>query len=141
MGFREHFATDAEIERTGVELDYGNGLILRIARAGGANAHYMKTFQSVTAAYKRAIEAETLPTEKGDELAREVFARSVLLGWEGVTKNDLYDDGDETPVEATMENKIKFFEALPDVFRDVQAQAAKAALFRRNIEEAELGNS
>jgi hypothetical protein len=141
MGFRKHFATDPSIERTGVELDYGEGMVLKIARAGGANVAYQKTFTAVTASYKRAIEAETLPVEKGNELAREVFARSVLLDWEGVTMDDLNDDGDMTPAPCTVENKIKFFNALPEVFRDVQEQATRAMLFRRNIEEAELGNS
>lgn len=140
MGFRKHFATDAKSEQQGVELDYGQGLILTIARAGGSNVQYQKTFQSVTAGYKRAIEAETLPPEKADMLLREVFARAVLLKWEGVTMDDLHDDGNMDPAPCTVENKIKFFEALPEVFADVREQATKAALFRRNIEEAELGN-
>jgi len=54
----------------------------------------------------------------------EAYAEAVILGWDGVAGPD------GAPLPFTRENAVKLMLDLPDLFRDVQEQATKAALFR-----------
>jgi hypothetical protein len=141
MGFRKQFATDPKLERDGLWLDYGDGRRLLCARAGGANKHYQRTMESVAAPFRRAIETKTLPPEQAEKILVEVFARSVVRGWEGVTQDDLDGSGDQTPVSFSVENCMKFFAALPEVLADVRGQIVEAQLFRAVLDEDDSKNS
>lgn len=140
-GFRKSFATDEKYEREGIVLDYGDGRKLRIARAGGANKRYQTVLEKVAQPFRRAIEAKAIPAEKSDEILREVFAKSIVLGWEGVTQDDLDGSGSNQPAPFTVDNCIAFLKALPDVFMEVREQAASAALFRSLVDEDAGKNS
>jgi len=131
----DKFATDKKAEQEGIILDYGDGLKIRIARAGGSNIKYEKLVQAKLRKYERQRQLDLLDIDTLRPILREVYAEAVVLGWEGVTDRD----GNEIPF--TKANAIKLFEDLPDLFEDIVVQAQKAALFRQNILEAEAGNS
>lgn len=148
MGMYDQFKTDGNLETQGIVLDYGDFRVT-IARAGGANKKFERTMEFKTKAYKRAIQTETLPNEKGKAILREVFAEAVVLNWE-VRKpgkkdgEDTWEVGIEGPsgdvLPFSAENVAATFKALPDLFADIQEQAGKVALFRAAVLEAEAGN-
>jgi hypothetical protein len=129
------FQTDktAEVEQ-GITLDYGS-FKFRIVRAGGANRKYTEALNRKLKPYRRQLENDTLDNDVALKAMAEVYADTVLLGWEGVTGPD------GQPLEYCRNNVIKILTDLPDLFRDVQEQANKAALFRAAEREEEAKNS
>lgn len=142
MGLYKLFSTDKNLEKGGIELDYGD-LKITIARAGGANKRFARLLEAKTKPYKRAIQTETLDPERALGLMREVFAESVVLNWEtkvdGKFKKGIENKKGEL-IPFNVENVIKTFENLPDLFTDIQEQAQKAALFREDIREEDAKN-
>ena len=131
----DKFATDKKAEQEGITLDYGDGLKIKIARAGGSNVKYEKLVQARLKKYERQRQLDLLEIDTLRPILREVYAEAVVLGWEGVT------DREGNPLPFNKANAVKLFEDLPDLFEDIVVQAQKAALFRQHILEAEAGNS
>jgi hypothetical protein len=147
MGLKKQFKTDEKLETEGIVLDYGDTRI-RIARAGGANKRYVKLLSRLTKPLRRAIATESLGDEQANDIMRVAFAKEVVLGWEtkvgdkwisGVDPQDAGVDGTDL-LPANADNYVKVFENLPDLFTDIQQQAAASTLFRAELDEAELGN-
>jgi hypothetical protein len=140
------FKADENREKTGVVLEYGfldkedgtpdptKPISIRIARAGGSNTAYTKRMEHKLKPYRRQIQTETMDTPLAEKLVREVYAETVVLGWENVT------DPDGKPIPFTVENCVNLFIALPDLFKDVQEQSQRSALFRAEILERDAGN-
>ncbi|HOK44370.1 MAG TPA: hypothetical protein PLK67_00460 [Bryobacteraceae bacterium] len=127
------FQTDKTLEKEGIILDYGDFKI-KIARAGGANVAFQKALASKIRPYKRQIDAGTIPDDVAEKLLLDVYAESVVLGWEGVT------DEKGKPLPFSKENVVKLFSDLPDLFRDVQNQAAAISNFRAEVTEDTIKN-
>lgn len=129
------FGTDKNLERTGIVLDYGDGLEIRIARAGGSNTRFEKATQQKMRKYSQQLKHDLLEPDQMREVMREVLAETVVLGWEGVT------DRQGKALEFTVPNCVQLFKDLPDLFDDVLEQSRKASLFKQQVLEDEAGNS
>lgn len=139
MSLYSMFQNDANLERDGIVLEYGVNaaklpISFRIARAGGSNEAYTKRMTHRMKPLRRQIQTETLDPETAKKVVMEVFVETVLLGWENV------DDADGNPLPFTRDNALKLFNDLPDLYLDITEQAQKAALFRKEIQEADAGN-
>ena len=128
------FKTDPKIEEKGVWIDYGDGVKVKIARAGGANAAFKKAVERHARKYRHQLRTGLMPADKADAVLREVFADTVILDWEGVT------DEDGNVLEFTRENVVKVLEDLPDFFQDLQEQASNIELFKAEVLEKDLKN-
>lgn len=142
MSMYDSFKTDPVLETDGVIIDYGSFRVT-IARAGGANKKFAKILDAKSKPYKRAIQTETLDTERGNDIVREAYAEAVILNWE-TKKDDKFVQGIESPDGGVMpfnkDNVLATFKALPDLFLDLQEQANKVAIFRKAIQETEAKN-
>lgn len=127
------FRTDKALEKEGIVLDYGDFKI-KVARAGGSNAAFQKALTAKVRPYKRQLDAGTIPDDVAEKLFLDVYAESVVLGWEGVT------DENGKPLPYSKENAVKLFSDLPDLFRDVQSQAASISNFRAEVTEDTIKN-
>lgn len=139
MSLYQKFETDRSLEKTGIELDYGPNskkqpTLIRIARAGGANDAYLKRMESKAKPHRRAIQHETIDKDTLAKIIREVYAETVVLGWSGV------EDREGNALEYSVENAVKLFTDLPDLFLDIQEQAQNAALFRVNLRDDDAKN-
>ncbi len=139
MSLYKQFATDKNVERDGVVLSYGKNsknknIEIRIARAGGANIRYTKLLEAAVKPYRRQLQNETMDNGVAEDITMRVYAQSVVLGWEGV------EDEKGNDMEFTVENCMKLFKDLPDLWADIQSQATRAALFRQDILEADAKN-
>lgn len=147
MSLFKQFKTDSKIEKEGILLDYGPNkdlpaneageypvTLIRIARAGGANEAYNKRIEALSKKHRRQIQNDAMEVAQLRELTMHAVADTVILGWENVT------DEDKNPMPFSRDNALKLFKQLPDLFNDVQEQAAKAALFRTTIREDDLKN-
>lgn len=138
-GLYKQFATDENLEKSGILLDYGTTeegkpIRIRIARAGGQNAKFQQTAEIVLKPYRRQLQNETIDPKVLEQLYRVIYARAVVIGWENVT------DAEGNELAFTEENVIRVFTDLPDLFKDVREAAEKAALFKNQAREDEAGN-
>lgn len=131
----DKFKTDESREINGILLDYGDFRV-RIARAGGGNKRYAKVLEAKSRPYQRAIQTETINFELQMKILQAVYAEAVVLKWETLVDGE-YKDGIEGPdgklLPVTVENIVATFEALPDLFSDIRAQADRVALFRADL--------
>lgn len=139
MSLYSQFQTDAELERKGILLEYGETedgkpICIRIARAGGANKSFEKRMEAETKPIRRQLQNETANNAQLLKILRKVYAETVVLGWENV------QDRDGKPIPFTVDNCIQLFTDLPDLFTDVQEQSRRAALFRAQLREADAKN-
>lgn len=139
MSLYSQFKTDGSLEKSGILIEYGqtetgNPICIRIARAGGANKAYEKRMEAEVKPYRRMIQNETIEKALIDRILRKVFAETVVLGWENV------EDETGKAIPFSVDNCIKLFEDLPDLFKDIQEQAQRAALFRAEIREGDAKN-
>lgn len=134
MSLYRQFKTDESVEQGGVEIDYGEGVKIRVARAGGANKRYVKSLEVMHRKYRKQIQLEILSNDLANQLLIKAYAESVVIGWEGVT-----DEAGE-PMPFTVENCVKLFTDLPDLFDDVKSVAGAAAAFREELDRGDAGN-
>lgn len=133
----KNFATNKDLEKTGITIQYEDPdesdvppVKIRIARAGGSNIAYDKAMDKKTRPLRRAIAANSISLHEIRRLSREVFAETVVLGWENVFD----EEGEEIPFN--VKNCIELFTKYPDLFTDIQQQADTAQLFRgQELEE------
>ncbi len=128
-GLYNHFKADENIEKTGIVVQYGENskgkpMEVRIARAGGSNVRYSKVLEHKIKPYRRQLQNETLDSNIQDRILREVYAETVILGWENM------EDKENNDLSFSRENVLFLLADLPDWFKDVQEQANKFALFR-----------
>lgn len=140
MGLYAQFKTDTSLETTGILLQYGNNskglpIAIRIARAGGANKNYAKLMEARVKPYRRQIQNETIERALLDGIVKQVFAETVVIGWENV------EDENNSPLSFSVPNVLKVFEDLPDLYADIQEVSQKAAAFRNEIREIDAKNS
>jgi len=133
MNIYEQFETDKDVEKDGLTIDYGN-FSFRIARAGGSNVKYNKILNLLTKPHRRSMEVGVMDDEVAKKIMREVYAKTVVLGWDKVT------DRDGKEIKFSWQNCVKLFNDLPDLFADIQSQAVQSALFKKIIKEEDLGN-
>lgn len=146
MSLEKLFKTNANLEVSGVVIDYGPNddlpagpegkppIQFRIARAGGANQAHNKALTQLTKPHRRAIQLGQLTNDLAKNIDRQAWLDSCLLGWNNVTL------GGE-PLEFNRENAERLFTALPDLYADLREQSNNMALFREDVLEADLGNS
>lgn len=151
-GLYAQFATDPEIEKKGIELIFKMpkdqpDIYFRIARAGGGNAQFQKRLDVLCKPYRRQIQTETIAQETMDDIMRQAYADTVVLGWGKIPKDK---NGRELPrvdgvipgpdgndLQFNRDNALQLMTDLPDLFADFQQQAQKVSLFRRaQVEEA-----
>lgn len=134
------FATDKELEKNGVWLDYGSFRLL-IARAGGANERYTKLVNHKFKPHRRAIQTDTLSDKLADKLIREAYCEAVVLGGDSEAFGDGFiPDAEGNKMEVSYQNLINMFTELPDLFADVKEQSTRVALFRKEILEQDAKN-
>lgn len=139
---RKMYRTSKTLEETGVVLEYGDGVEVMVARAGGANRKYAKVLSRLTRPHRAAIQNEVLDETLGQEIMYQTYAQAVVKGWKGITKDILTnnDEDAEVELECTEENIIAVFKALPDLYEDIKKMSDSIAMFREETNSADSGN-
>lgn len=139
MSLYSQFKTDATIEKEGIFVEYGansKGLPIRfrVARAGGANSNFKKSFEKHSLPFRHLMRANKLDEETSMRITRLVFIESVLLGWENV------EDKAGEPLEFSAANANMLFTDLPGLLLDLSGHAADSELFLEELRKADAGN-
>lgn len=137
-------STDKTLERNGIEFEEGN-ILLKIARAGGANQSFNKVAAEIGLKRRQQIEANDLDDDEALRIAAELYGRHVVLSWQ--TEKPDWDGDDADParwvdgienangdiVPDTTENRIAFFIDVPDFLMSVKRVADNYAYYRKAI--------
>lgn len=133
--FYDKFQTDTNYETgEGVVLNYGELGKIRIHRAGGRNTRFQNLRQARFKPYTRQLQNDTMDESVARQIAIEVYAKTVIVGWDGVKDRD----GSDLPF--TEENVIRLMTDLPDLFRDIQTAAEDRSMFLADQHKAAEGN-
>jgi len=135
------FETDADLERNGVKIDYGDYWFV-IARAGGANKAYDRRLEALTRPVRRAIQTETLDEGRAKDLMQQAFVEKCLVSW-GSKKhgegNMVGRNGE--PIPFTVENAMTVLRDLDWLWRELDQDSRRLALYRKMVEEVDEKNS
>lgn len=112
----EAFATVPEYEQSGVTLDFGV-CKFRVRRAGGSNREFLTTLAAALRPHRRAIDAGTMSDEAAKNIQIEVYFKTVIIGWEGVT------DREGNALAYTLDNFRKVMMDLPDLWDTLRNEA------------------
>jgi hypothetical protein len=127
------FKTKDEYEQSGVWLDFGSDIRIKVARAGGKNIKFISKYNKLMRKYGRAIDYDNMSEEESLQALAELFADTIILDWSNVT------DENGIPLEFNRMNVIKVLKDLPDLFAIIRAEANKPSNFKDKdeyIEEA-----
>lgn len=138
-GLYKQFASDKQVEKDGVWLEYGMNshdqpIRIRVARAGGGNVRYTKAFEVHSKPFRRLIQTGNMDDESSRRMMTKVYVDAVIRDWEGV------EDRDGNPLEFSRENVEQVLTDLPDLFADIIQQSQNSQLYREEILEADAGN-
>lgn len=137
----DQFTTDKQLETEGVWTDYGQFRV-RLARAGRGNMAYRKELQALARKHKRTL--ETMPLDVQDNLHREVFAKTVVTGWQ--TKDDKGEWKDKvalpdgTLVPYSTGAVLQVLEAADLLYDDLSEVASSGQAYLKEILEDEAKN-
>lgn len=128
------FETDEDKETEGFVHRITDKISFTLARAGGANKRFQKVMEAKTRPYRRQIQDDSMDVDLANELMRETFAETVILGWEGIT------DKDGKPIKFSPANALKLLNQMPDLFDELRDAASKQANFRAEQIADDVGN-
>lgn len=143
------FATDKAVEKEGILINYGD-VRFRIARAGGGNQKFQSVFKELSKPYRRQIDQDQLSDEVSEKIMAEVYARTVILGWD--SKDGVEADGTDKwkptipskdgseQLEFNVKNVMRVLIDLPELFTDIKVMAQKASNFRKEEVAEDAGN-
>ena len=124
MNLYDAYGTSKELEIDGVEINIGNGVSFTIARAGGSNKKYFNTYTAKMRPHQRAADNGTLSDEIQEKILIESFVIGCLRSWQGVK------DRDGKEMALTLENAVKLFEDLPDLFLSLFEESQKLETYK-----------
>lgn len=145
----EMFDQDEKLEVEGIYLEYPLFRV-KVARAGGSNKRYNKVLQQKAKPYRRAIQTETLGEEIGEALMRNSFIDACVVGWdtreaaegEGSSwKTNTMHDAEGKVVPYNIDAVKALLTKRPELYRALQEDANRAALYRKEVREGDKGNS
>lgn len=124
------FQADNRLENEGIELDFGHGRFITVARSGGGNRRYRAALSEEYKKHKSVLERGAMAEEDASDMLRRVFAKTVVLDWRGWVDAET---GEEMPF--SQDACMSLFEEAPEIFRVIQDESEKFANFA--IKEAE----
>lgn len=122
------FAISTTAAKEGVEVDLGDGLIVRVAKAN--NEKYQAYLKQVLKPYERQVRNGSLDEKIFAKLYNEAVAETILLGWKGLED----DNGAEIPytkekaIEILTNPEYEEFKALVVDLANEQAVFSKEAV-------------
>jgi len=126
--------TNKDKEQEGVEIDVGEGLILRICRLG--NPKYESYVRKIGKPMRHQLRSGDPDPAQAKDIVIKACARHVLVGWENMQEPD--ENGELQDVQYSIQKAEQLLRDIPDFYRLVLELGNDASLFRDGNDE---GNS
>jgi hypothetical protein len=128
------YQTDEKAEVEGVELDFGDGMTVKVR---SMESPIVREFQNKQMRkHRQTVMANggLLPPALQDKMEIEVLVKAVIVGWQGV----LGPDGKELPFNP--ENVTKVLTDLREFRKEISSLASMNETFRKEALEGAKGN-
>lgn len=122
--------SDERIEEDGVDLNFGKGRVITIRRAAASNRKYKTAMARTFKPHQKIGGTLTVDDETAEQLLREVYAESIVVGWKG------FIGPDGKHVTFSKANCIELFTDAPEIFDHVKNESAKFSNFAKGDVEA-----
>lgn len=150
MGLYEKMKTSPRLETEGIWLQIDDTRI-KLARAGGKNTKFITAVEKIAREHKRSL--DLMSENQARKLYSKLYSELIVLDWlTQDNEGELDEDGlpfpdnaeadatrwtrgisgpDGKVQEYTVENVLKTFDDIPDLFKIIKDTAEDAALFRQ----------
>lgn len=121
------FKNDSVCEEQGIEFEVRPGVSFILRRFGGKNANKVK--QSLAKHYKpyaRLLESGKMEENEEKKIMIKVFVESCLVSWKGI-------EADGKELECNLENAVKLFMELPELFDLLYKHANDTENYREDL--------
>lgn len=143
---RKLLKTSPKRETEGITLESANTRVL-LRRAGGANVEYNAMMAAIHKEHGRALKIGAMPDAKANAMMYEVYAKTVIAGWETDVSpdddNPNWVDGLEGPggeiVPASVENIIAYFTEVPEFWRMCKETAEEIQYYSEDLASSIAG--
>jgi hypothetical protein len=133
------FGTDPVLAEKGIIVVYplanGSEVEFKIKKAGARNQTWKTLYTKIMKPHAEAIEKETLTEIEHGKLLSELYARSVVIGWNGVY------DASGNAVPFTIENCMELMQFMPEILSKIIADSHDRSNFREEQMDATAKNS
>lgn len=122
------FKNDTTLEEQGIEFEIKPGVSFHLRRYGGKNTAKIK--QALAKHYKpyaRLIETGGIEEAKEEEIRIKLFCDSCLVSWKGIK------DENDKDIPCNLDNALKLFKSLPELFVTLEKYASDTANFREDL--------
>jgi hypothetical protein len=139
------FGTNQDAEQKGIEVEVGQvtrdgkevPMLFILRRSGGSNLEYKRTVERLTKPHRRAIEKGKMDLLKLQEITKECFLESVLIGWENIP----FGEGKDQKFRAfNIGNARILFDLYPELLVELMDQAQEITNFQSERLEEEAKN-
>lgn len=115
MSIYSQFKTNKNCEENGITIRFAaneDGTIpsFKIARACRSNKKWAVAFEAASRKFKKEIADRTVTEEESQIVTVETFCKALLIGWDNI------QGADGKPIVFSVENAIKLFTELPELF-------------------------
>ena len=118
------FETDADLEKQGFVLRFGEGIEIVIARSGGANKRFSRYHENLMRPYRTQVASGTLDEAVLRELLADSYSHSIVLGWKGVIGRD------GNKMQFNKKNVEEVLLACPDLFDTIMTESQRMVNFQ-----------
>lgn len=126
----QRFGSSTEMETKGVVMDYEcphGTFSICIKRAGARNPEWKKVYNTIMKPRADDILAGKVTEAENKILLAEVWAKTVVVGWDGVI------DSEGKQVPYSYENCYELFCFMPDLLNDVIADSHLVSNFQEEV--------
>lgn len=134
MSLFKTFETDKQLQEEGVWFEVEPGVRFLCGRMTSANKRYQRELERTMKPYKTQYTAGTLDNDLAESLLKDVFIKSCLLDWIGVT------DREGVSIDLDYNNARWLFDELPDLYLTLKGESERAANYLIQ-EMEEMGKS
>lgn len=137
MGLFETFSADADLQKNGQWVEYGDCKVL-IAFAGDGNPRYEKAIERHTRPYRRYLDNDKMimsdsMKKQVNEAVVAAYAHAVVLDWDNVKEGDKL-------LEFSPKECKRVMLKIPAWFADVREYAGNISNYQAESDEADEKN-
>ena len=138
----ENYDVDKNLESKGIWYQPADSFRVLLARAGGSNQKYNALAERLIKPHRRALRNDKADPKVINDLLKEAFSKTVILGWQVKGEGDVFVDGIGNPdnpgdvMDVTPDNILSVLREYNELYSDIKEMAeSSAAYLKEEMEE------
>ena len=138
----ENYDVNKDLELKGIWYQPADSFRVLLARAGGNNQKYNALAERLIKPHRRALRNDKADPKVINDLLKEAFSKTVILGWQVKGEGDAFIDGIGNPddpsdiMDVTPDNILSVLRKYNELYSDIKEMAeSSAAYLKEEMEE------